>query len=55
MDSKYLVVNGGSGEPMFAVQVVKEELLVNEIIQEFKAKVKDLLPEHQVLIGTFKA
>lgn len=50
-----LVVNGGSGEPMFAVQVVKEELLVNEIIQEFKAKVKDLLPEHQVLIGTFQA
>lgn len=50
-----LIVNGGSGEPVFAVQIVKEEILVNEIIQEFKEKVIDLLPEQQVLIGTFSA
>ncbi|WP_168377812.1 DUF2303 family protein [Acinetobacter cumulans] len=50
-----LIVNGGSGEPIFAIQIVKEEILVNEIIQEFKQKVIDLLPEQQVLIGTFQA
>ncbi|WP_335956414.1 DUF2303 family protein [Acinetobacter bereziniae] len=50
-----LIVNGGSGEPIFAIQIVKEEILVNEIIQEFKQKVIDLLPEEQVLIGTFSA
>ncbi|WMW72974.1 DUF2303 family protein [Acinetobacter bereziniae] len=50
-----LIVNGGSGEPIFAIQIVKEEILVNEIIQEFKQKVIDLLPEQQVLIGTFSA
>ena len=32
-----------------------EEILVNEIIQEFKQKVIDLLPEQEVLIGTFTA
>lgn len=50
-----LIVNGGSGEPIFAIQIVKEEILANEIIQEFKKKVIDLLPEQQVLIGTFHA
>lgn len=50
-----LIVNGGSGEPIFAIQIVKEEILANEIIQEFKQKVIDLLPEQQVLIGTFQA
>lgn len=50
-----LIVNGGSGEPIFAIQIVKEEILANEIIQEFKKKVIDLLPEQQVLIGTFQA
>lgn len=50
-----LIVNGGSGEPVFAIQIVKEEILINEIIKEFKQKVIDLLPEQQVLIGTFKA
>ncbi|MFU8927780.1 DUF2303 family protein [Acinetobacter puyangensis] len=50
-----LIVNGGSGEPIFAIQIIKEEILVNEIIQEFKQKVIDLLPEQQVLIGTFQA
>lgn len=50
-----LIVNGGTGEPIFAIQIVKEEILVNEIIQEFKQKVIDLLPDQQVLIGTFTA
>lgn len=50
-----LIVNGGSCEPVFAIQIVKEEILANEIIQEFKQKVIDLLPEQQVLIGTFQA
>lgn len=50
-----LIVNGGSGEPIFSIQIVKEEILVNEIIQEFKQKVIDLLPDQQVLIGTFQA
>ncbi len=50
-----LIVNGGSGEPIFAIQIVKEEILVNEIIQEFKQKVINLLPDQQVLIGTFQA
>ncbi|MFW2076549.1 DUF2303 family protein [Acinetobacter sp. ULE_I010] len=50
-----LIVNGGSGEPLFAIQIVKEELLRNEIIQEFKEKVIELLPDQQVLIGTFTA
>lgn len=50
-----LIVNGGSGEPVFAIQIVKEELLRNEIIQEFKEKVIALLPENPVRIGTFSA
>lgn len=50
-----LIVNGGSGEPVFAMQIIKEELLFNEIIQEFKDKVIELLPDHQVMIGTFRA
>ena len=39
----------------FALQIVKEELLRNEIIQEFKEKVIALLPENPVRIGTFSA
>lgn len=50
-----LIVNGGSGEPVFAIQIVKEELLRNEIIQEFKEKVIELLPENPVRIGAFTA
>lgn len=50
-----LIVNGGSGEPVFAIQIVKEELLRNEIIQEFKEKVIELLPDNPVRIGTFTA
>lgn len=50
-----LIVNSSSGEPIFALQIVKEEILVNEIIQTFKQKVVDLLPDQQVLIGTFEA
>lgn len=48
-----LLVNSADGEPSFALQIVKEELLRNEIVQEFKDKVIDLLPENQVRIGTF--
>ena len=50
-----LIVNSGSGEPAFAVQIIQEEILVNGIIQDFKGKVGDLLPDQQVLIGTFQA
>ena len=50
-----LVVNSSDGEPSFALQIVKEELLRNEIIQEFKEKVIALLPENPVRIGTFSA
>lgn len=50
-----LVVNSSDGEPSFALQIVKEELLRNEIIQEFKTKVIELLPENPVRIGTFAA
>ncbi|ENV37491.1 MAG: DUF2303 family protein [Proteobacteria bacterium] len=50
-----LIVNGSSGEPVFALQIVKEEILSNDIIQEFKVLVTNLLPDHQVLIGTFQA
>lgn len=50
-----LVVNAGDSAPIFTLQIVKEELLVNEIIQEFKDKVIELLPDQQVLIGTFQA
>ena len=50
-----LVVNNSEGEPVFALQIVKEELLCNEIVQEFKEKVIELLPENPVRIGTFAA
>lgn len=50
-----LIVNGADGSPVFALQIVKEELLRNEIIQEFKNKVIQLLPENEVRIGTFEA
>lgn len=50
-----LVVNSSDGESSFALQIVKEELLRNEIIQEFKEKVIDLLPDNPVRIGTFQA
>lgn len=50
-----LIVNGADGSPVFALQIVKEELLRNEIIQEFKNKVIELLPENEVRIGIFEA
>lgn len=50
-----LLVNIADGEASFALQIVKEELLRNEIIQEFKDKVIALLPSNPVRIGTFAA
>lgn len=50
-----LLVNSSEGEPTFALQIVKEELLCNEIVQEFKEKVIALLPDNPVRIGTFAA
>lgn len=50
-----LLVNSSDGEPTFALQIVKEELLCNEIVQEFKEKVIALLPDNPVRIGTFTA
>lgn len=50
-----LIVNAGDSDPVFALQIVREELLKNDIIQEFKEKVIELLPDNPVRIGTFKA
>lgn len=50
-----LIINTNDEKPVFSIQIVKEELLLDEIIQEFKAKVIDLLPENPVRIGTFVA
>lgn len=50
-----LIINTNDGKPTFGVQVVKFELVKDEIIQNFKQKVIDLLPDYPVRIGTFKA
>lgn len=50
-----LIVNTNEDKPTFSIQIVKEELLLDEIIQDFKAKVIELLPENPVRIGTFAA
>lgn len=50
-----LVIHTTDGKPYFSVQIVKEELLLDEVTKEFKQKVIDLLPDLQVYIGTFTA
>ncbi|NNP70443.1 DUF2303 family protein [Acinetobacter sp. Ac_5812] len=50
-----LSVNTQDQAPSLTLQIVKQELLIDEIAQEFKLRVAELLPEQQVLIGTFKA
>jgi uncharacterized protein YfdQ (DUF2303 family) len=50
-----LIVNTNDDKPVFSIQIVKEELLLDEIIQDFKAKVVELLPDNPVRIGTFAA
>ena len=50
-----LLVNTQDQSPALTLQIVKQELLIDEIAQEFKTKVAELLPDQQVLIGTFKA
>lgn len=50
-----LIINTNDDKPVFSIQIVKEELLCNEIVQEFKEKVIELLPENPVRIGTFAA
>lgn len=50
-----LVINTNDDKPVFSIQIVKEELLLDEIIQDFKAKVIELLPDNPVRIGTFTA
>lgn len=50
-----LIINTNDEKPVFSMQIVKEELLCNEIVQEFKEKVIELLPENPVRIGTFAA
>jgi len=50
-----LIINTNDEKPVFSIQIVKEELLCNEIIQEFKEKVIELLPDNPVRIGTFAA
>lgn len=43
-----LVINTNDDKPVFSIQIVKEELLLDEIIQDFKAKVIELLPDNPV-------
>ena len=50
-----LIINTNDEKPVFSIQIVKEELLLDEIIQDFKAKVIELLPDNPVRIGTFAA
>ena len=50
-----LIINTNDEKPVFSMQIVKEELLCNEIVQEFNEKVIELLPENPVRIGTFAA
>ena len=50
-----LVINTNDYKPFFSIHIVKEELLLDEIIQDFKAKVIELLPDNPVRIGTFTA
>ncbi|MDX8161808.1 DUF2303 family protein [Acinetobacter pittii] len=50
-----LIVNSTGSTPQFAIQIVKEELLRNEIIEDFKKEVIALLPENPVRIGSFKS
>ena len=50
-----LIINTNDEKPVFSMQIVKEELLCNEIVQEFKEKVIELLPDNPVRIGTFAA
>lgn len=50
-----LIINTNDDKPVFSIQIVKEELLLDEIVQEFKAKVIELLPDNPVRIGTFTA
>ena len=50
-----LIINTNDEKPVFSIQIMKEELLCNEIIQEFKEKVIELLPDNPVRIGTFAA
>jgi uncharacterized protein YfdQ (DUF2303 family) len=50
-----LIINTNDEKPIFSIQIVKEELLLDEIIQDFKKKVVELLPKNPVRIGTFIA
>ena len=60
-DSQQFIEDIGGGvfskqdKPVFSIKIVKEELLLDEIIQDFKAKVIELLPDNPVRIGTFTA
>lgn len=50
-----LIVNAGNNSPEFKLQIVKEDLLNDQIVEDFKNKVIVLLPENPVRIGTFTA
>ena len=59
LDSRLIVlrilINTSDDKPVFALQIVKEELILDEIVKEFKGAVLELLPENPVRIGTFTA
>ncbi len=59
LDSRLIVlrilINTSDEKPVFALQIVQEELILDEIVKEFKGAVLELLPENPVRIGTFTA
>lgn len=59
LDSRLIVlrilINTNDDKPVFTLQIVKEELILDEIVKEFKGAVLELLPENPVRIGTFTA
>ncbi|MDI3237539.1 DUF2303 family protein [Acinetobacter ursingii] len=59
LDSRLIVlrilINTSDEKPVFALQIVQEELILDEIVKEFKGAVLELLPENPVRIGTFQA
>lgn len=59
LDSRLIVlrilINTNDDKPVFTLQIVKEELILDEIVKEFKGAVLELLPENPVRIGTFQA
>ncbi len=50
-----LIINTSDSKPTFGLQIIKSELLVDALTQEFKQIIVEKLPENPVRIGTFSA